>query len=387
MSPAVHVLRLLFALVVLGVLAAGAGVALRAVFPSAWKRFLRKAWIAGFGLCFAALCAWNFGRATHDTALVRASAPVAAVLAMTALALFVTSPVWGALGAGVRLAPDPRRRAFLGRALGVVPVTAALTGPAGAVGSSGKPVLRRLELASALVPPALDGFTILQISDVHLGPFVDVSQVRSVVDAARPHAPDLVALTGDIADDYAMLPPALDLVRSLAPRCGTFAIVGNHEIYRGREEARAICEAHGARWLCDDGVVVDKDGARFWLGGTDDPARSFESMDAFYARSVSRCLARCPPGVGCRVVLAHRPTAFDATAAQGVAVTLSGHTHGAQMALFGRSLLEGLIPMKYLLGRYRKSDSVLYTTAGLGHWLPFRLNCPTEAALVTLRAA
>ena len=70
-----------------------------------------------------------------------------------------------------------------------------------------------------------------------------------------------------------------------------------------------------------------------------------------------------------------------------MALTLSGHTHGAQMALFGRSLLEGLIPMKYLLGLYRKDDSVLFTTAGLGHWFPFRLNCPTEAALITLRSA
>ncbi|HEY4219698.1 MAG TPA: metallophosphoesterase, partial [Myxococcota bacterium] len=97
--------------------------------------------------------------------------------------------------------------------------------------------------------------------------------------------------------------------------------------------------------------------------------------------------AQCPDDVACKILLAHRPEALDASSQHGYAVQLSGHTHGGQMALFGRSLVEGLVPMKYLLGHYEKDGTSLFTTAGLGHWFPFRLNCPTEAALVTLRSA
>ena len=66
-------------------------------------------------------------------------------------------------------------------------------------------------------------------------------------------------------------------------------------------------------------------------------------------------------------------------------MTLSGHTHGGQVAVAGRSVFEPLLPRSYLLGHYQAGESHLYTSAGLGHWLPFRLGCPCEGALITLR--
>jgi predicted MPP superfamily phosphohydrolase len=84
-------------------------------------------------------------------------------------------------------------------------------------------------------------------------------------------------------------------------------------------------------------------------------------------------------------MLSHRPAAFDAAAENGVDLTLAGHTHGAQVGLFGRSLLEPLWPEARLWGHYRQGVSQLYTSSGVGHWFPFRLGCPSEAPVIELR--
>jgi uncharacterized protein len=365
---------------------AASGLLLRAVFPGAWQRWLRRAFLAGVAGAVAAVVVWLLGRSGGAPGVAVAGATATAVLLVSLTAVFLSSPAWGAGGALVRRLPDPSRRAFLGRAVGVVPSAAALAGPTGAVAASATPLLRDVEVASAHVPPALDGLTILQLSDVHLGAFIDVQQVQAVVDAARPRRPDVIVLTGDIADDYELLPPAMAALRTLAPPLGIFASIGNHEVYRGRARGIALFEEGGARFLCDEGVLLEHKGERLWIGGADDPARLGGEHRPFLEKTVARCLERCPADVQCRIVLSHRPEGFDAAARLGATLTLAGHTHGAQMALFGRSLLEGIIPMDYLLGLYRRGESALYTTAGLGHWFPFRLNCPAEAALVTLRA-
>ena len=270
-------------------------------------------------------------------------------------------------------------------------MAAVATGPVGAVAASTRPVLTELELKSRSVPAALDGLTVLQLTDVYLGVFIHEDQFQAVVDLVRARGvvPDLVVLTGDIADDYSQLPSALAKLAVLAPPLGTFATLGNHEIYRGREQAQRIYQDAGIRFLCNDGVLLEKNGARLWLAGADDPGRGLDGPAAFLARSVDRALAQCPDDLRCRILLSHRPRGFVRAREHGVTLTLSGHTHGAQMAAFGRSLLAPLWPESFLLGHYQHEHTRgrchLYTSAGLGHWMPFRLNCPTEVALVTLR--
>jgi hypothetical protein len=380
-------LRLLFVLAFLLVAAALCRLALKSTFPLAWERWLRRAFRVVVVVAAVALPCWFIGRMADVEPLAVAGATSAAVIVVSLTMVLLSAPAFTVGGAVARRLQDPGRRAFLTGATVAVPSTAALAGPAGAVSASTPPRLQEVEVKSALVPPALDGLKILQLSDVHLGTFIDAAQVRLVVDAAKPRAPHLVVLTGDIADDYELLPPALAAIRELAAPLGMFASIGNHEIYRGRDDAIRLFEDGGARFLCNDGVVLEHAGARIWLAGVDDPARLRGDIEPFLEASVARCMERCPDDVDCRIVLSHRPKAFDFTSTHGVALQLSGHTHGAQMALFGRSLLEGIIPMDYLLGLYHRGDSVLYTTAGLGHWFPFRLNCPPEAALVTLRSA
>ena len=382
-------LRTLIALSMIALTTGGASLALRAAFPLAWSRWLRRAVIVAASATVLGFAVWRIGRALELDVLWRIGAAVTAVFFVSVTALFLTSPLYAVPGILLRRgqATDPSRRAFLRNALGAVPASAAAVGPGGAVAASLHPVLRRVEVRSAHVPAALDGLKILQLTDVHLGAFIDVAQVRAAVEVTRPEAPDLVVLTGDIVDDFSLLPDALSAVRQLAPPLGVFACIGNHEIYRGRAEAERLLAEGGVRFLCNDGVVLERGGARLWLCGADDPARLGQEHRPFLEKTIARALAGCPSDVTCRVVLCHRPEGFEAAARHGATLTLSGHTHGAQMALFGRSLFEWALPESYLLGTYRRGESVLYTSAGLGHWFPFRLNCPCEVALITLRAA
>ncbi|HEY4221022.1 MAG TPA: metallophosphoesterase, partial [Myxococcota bacterium] len=279
-------LRLLTFLVALGVVVVGTRFVLRASFPKAWERWLNTAWRASGVATGVGILAWYLGRALRFDPLIHTTAPLVAVLLMGSFAVLVTSPLWGALVFAARRAPvNEKRRRFLAGAVGVVPASAALSGPIGAFSSSNKPLLREVEIKNERIPKALDGFKILQISDVHLGAFIDVSQVETVVELARAHAPDLVALTGDIADDFSLFPAAMKSVASLQAPLGMFAIIGNHEVYRGRDAAVRYFEQGGARFLSDEGVVVDDKarGVRFWLAGTDDPASLGGEHAPFYA--------------------------------------------------------------------------------------------------------
>lgn len=367
--------------------------ALRTAFPDAYRRWMRRAiwlsWLVGAAL----MGLWRVARALDWDATGRFGATGTAVLWVSLFALSLTAPLYalpswwlrrrsgGAFDGRVQ----PERRALLQSALGVIPASAVSVGPVGAVAASVPPVVRRVEVRSAYVTPGLSGLRILQLTDVHLGVFMDAAQVRAAVDAVRDEPPDLIVLTGDIADDFTLFPEALAALHELAPRHGIYACIGNHEIYRGRAEAEAHLARGNVTLLCNSGVRIEHEGDAFWLCGADDPARLGEEHRPFLERTVREALRACPDDIRCRVLLSHRPEAFEAAAEAGVALTLSGHTHGAQMALFGRSLLEWALPRNYLLGLYRREESSLYTSAGLGHWFPFRLNCPCEVALVTLK--
>jgi predicted MPP superfamily phosphohydrolase len=379
-------------LATLGFVAVTGGVAaglIRRAWPDAWRRWAKRAFVAGAVLAAVSTLAWAAARHLqiswlHDGALV-----ISATALVTCVSLFVSSPVWGTAAWGARRlqrsAPDPSRRAFLGQAAGTLPVAAAAAGPVGATAALMTPTLRRVDVPVADLPAGLEGLRILQLTDIHLGNFIDVDQVLSVVEAARSERPDLVLLTGDIADDYDKLPPALEAVASLEPRLGAFAVYGNHEVYRGRERAARIYGESDVRLLCEEGVVLERGGDRLWLGGCDDPATLGREHRDFLQSTVRKTVETCPDDVPTRVLMSHRPEGFEEATRAGVTLTLAGHTHGAQMAFLGRSLLEPFLPKSYLLGPYTAGDSHLYTSAGLGHWFPFRLNCPCEAALITLR--
>lgn len=258
---------------------------------------------------------------------------------------------------------------------------------AGAVGVGGALVATRIvprRMAFRDLPPELEGLRVLQLTDLHVGAFMDPRGVEDIVEAARPHAPDLVVLTGDICDHLPWLAPTLAAVESLRPRLGIFAALGNHEHYRGRGASIRAYEASSVDLLLDEHRTLKLGSAELVVAGVDDPAR--RSRAGHYAVAIDGAL-RGSPSRAFRLGLCHRPSGFPDLARAGIDLTLSGHTHAGQIGLGDHSAFERLAPEARLWGAYRHGDAQLYTSSGGGHWFAFRLNCPSEAALVTLERA
>jgi predicted MPP superfamily phosphohydrolase len=370
---------------------------LRRAYPEAWERFGKRLAFAAVAVAVIGVLGWQGPRSLgHESTSAFVFLFLTSAVITSFFALAVTSPVWGPAGLVTKKIPvDDNRRRFLRGLSGSMPLAAASTGPVGAVAATLVPELTRLEVRSPRVPKELDGFQILQLTDVHLGVFIHASQFQAVVDVVRAAGvvPDAIALTGDIADDFTQLPEALTILKGLVPAERIFACIGNHEIYRGRATCERIYAEAGVRLLSNDGVVVDGDkGGGLYICGANDPARGLDGPADFLADTVARAVAGCPSTTTAKLLLSHRPRGFVPAQAENVTLTLAGHTHGGQVAAFGRSLFELVWPESFMLGRYDAvakdgHTSTLYTSAGLGHWMPFRLNCPCEAVLVTLRAA
>jgi len=285
---------------------------------------------------------------------------------------------------------DAGRRSLLVTAAAGVPLTFGGAGLFGAVNSTSRVVFPQVEMTWASLPGELEGLRLLHLSDLHLGHAHDLKDLETIVaDASEQHA-DLVLITGDIADDVTMLPDALQAIASLRPRLGAFVSLGNHEYYAGLAQVLRTLERGPIPLLRDEGTTVRVGGATIHLLGIDDPARISRSVNPsnaplFLRQAIDKAIDG-GPAEGFRILMSHRPRGFDPAAELGIDLTLSGHTHGGiQLGFAGRSILEPFLPEQYFWGHYRKGDSQLYTSAGVGHWFPFRLGCPMEAPVYTLR--
>lgn len=288
-------------------------------------------------------------------------------------------------------APDAGRRNTLAIVAGGLPVAFGTTGLVGAINSSGSSVqFPEIVLSWTDLPIELDGLRILHISDIHLGYAHDLRDLETIISNASGKRADLVLVTGDIADDVSMLPEALRIIDTLRPRLGAYATLGNHEYYAGIDAVLRALEKGPIPLLREEGAKLEVGGATIHLLGIDDPTRISRSINppgtsSFLLHGIEKAIDG-GPSQAFRILMSHRPKGFDPAAMFGVDLTLAGHTHGGiQLGLGGRSVLEPFFPDAYLWGRYQKGKSQLYTSAGVGHWFPFRLGCPMEAPIYTLR--
>lgn len=279
---------------------------------------------------------------------------------------------------------DTRRRLILKGAAAAMPLATLGVGSDGLVHAfiPAKVVPRPFYFAE--LPPELDGLKVLHISDIHLRHYVTLGDLERVVESAREFEPDMVLVIGDVSDDLKQLGPALGMIDSLNPRLGCYASLGNHEYYRGIVAVREIFERSPIPLLINQGVRIPVGPSSFFLGAIDDPVHLGTVDPQFFEKSIDAALADVVGGEFI-LLMSHRPYAFETSAARGVNLTLSGHTHGGQIGLFGRSVFEELGSEKYMWGYYQIGASQLYTSSGVGHWFPFRLGCPTEAPLIELR--
>lgn len=349
-------------------------------------------------LPLAIACAVHMNRVSHELLAV-AEAALSAATAFFVAGLVVVL----LLRRGVRLVSRKRRaplklerapglrlqrRQVLGAAA-VVPFSTAGVGARAVLSTQGLPgtPVRGLDLMADLERPPL---RVLQISDVHLGRGRDLRDIEAFVAAfAAQPAVDLVALTGDIADDVDQLAPALGLFRQLAPRLGLVACLGNHEYFGRVHRVRDVFARAEIPLLVSEGLRLRDGDRELWVAGADDPQALWrrggrQDLADFYSRSMDRALEGAPGGAF-RLMLSHRPEGFLMAREREVDVTLSGHTHGGQIGWSDRSLVSRLAPRLPFWGAYGDAASRLYVTSGFGQWLRFRLGCPAEAPIVSVR--
>lgn len=219
------------------------------------------------------------------------------------------------------------------------------------------------------LPRALDGYVIAQVSDLHVGEFVDDRDLDRGLDLVRRARPDLLVVTGDVVDlDPSVAAMTAARLSALAPRDGVFAILGNHDYYADVATVRRALVRAGIDLLVDDARLVrPRDGGGFRLVGLDDlsaPKYGGRGPD------LARALERWPTAPDGRpadrdrptILLAHQPRQFDEAAGK-VALQLSGHTHGLQFDFAARV---GRMAQRYVAGRYEKDGSVLWVNRGFG---------------------
>ncbi|HEY6077758.1 MAG TPA: metallophosphoesterase [Polyangiaceae bacterium] len=239
---------------------------------------------------------------------------------------------------------------------------------------------------------ALDGFSIVQLSDVHIGAYTGEAELNAAFELVRQAKPDLVVLTGDLLDNDPRFAAQLGrFVRRLSPlaREGVVAISGNHDYFAGVEEMAHAIVGGGAHILQNDARIIGTKEAGFALLGVDDvwARREGGGPDLERAlRALPKLGGRVAPALDLpRVLLCHNPSYFAEAAGQ-VALQLSGHTHGGQINL-GIRPADYLLPGGWVAGRYDQDGSILYVNRGFGTvGPPARLGSPPEVTRIVLSA-
>jgi len=250
-------------------------------------------------------------------------------------------------------------------------------------------VVMRLDARIPGLPAGLDGLRIVQLTDLHVGPQTSRAHLERIVAETRRAEPHVIAYTGDQVDDYPRdMEIFAECLGGLKAPLGVFAIAGNHDVYAGWSDVRRGLERMGVRVLVNDAVPLRHNGAEFWLAGTGDPAATaFERGPESPVPDIARTLADIPVGAF-HVVLAHNPLLWPALVQRGVPLTLSGHTHHGQLAIPALDWSLASPFLRHAMGAYVENGALLYISAGANYWgIPFRIGCPPEVAVVTLRLA
>lgn len=246
------------------------------------------------------------------------------------------------------------------------------------------PEVRRVELAIRDLPAGLEGFRMVQLSDLHISRLMHGDWVREVVERSNALRPDLVVITGDLIDGSPQARAAdVRPLADLAARHGVIASLGNHEYYFGAARWSGVFEGLGMRVLANRHAVVEHAGAQLTVAGVTDrvaPRFGMEGPDT--ARAVRGAPAGAPV-----VLLSHQPIEVPANADAGIDVQLSGHTHGGMIR--GVDQVVKRANGGYVSGAYRVGGMLLYVSNGTGLWngFPIRLGVPAEITEFTLKRA
>jgi uncharacterized protein len=283
-----------------------------------------------------------------------------------------------AAGEGTSAPSRVSRRDVLGAAAVSLPPLFMGGATAAAIGQLGDVRVRRFDLSFPQLPPALDGTTIAQVSDLHVGKFTRDGSLRKLADQVNALKCDFVAVTGDLIDlALADLPRALEMVRRLDPRSGLFICEGNHDLIEDPVAFERRMAGSGLPFLLEGEETVRFRGESVQFLGI-----RWAHADPQLSKSVARVRPLVDPAAF-PILLAHHPHAFDDAAAAGFPLTLSGHTHGGQIMLNER-IGFGPAMYRYWSGLYRKGPNALIVSNGAGNWFPLRIKAPADIVHLTL---
>lgn len=255
---------------------------------------------------------------------------------------------------------------------------------AGLVGARRRARIVNIDVPLRNLPPALHGFSIVQISDIHVGATIRKKYVEKIVKAVNALKPDLIAVTGDVVDgsvrDLAAHTAPLAQLRALH---GAFFVTGNHEYYSGASAWTAEFQRLGLRVLLNEHTVIEHQGASLVIAGVTD--FSAHHFNASQRSDPHIALAGAPSEASVKILLAHQPRSANAAASAGFDLQLSGHTHGGQFwpwNLFVR------LQQPFTAGLHRLNHLWIYVSRGTGYWgIPNRFGAPSEITRLRLLLA
>jgi uncharacterized protein len=277
----------------------------------------------------------------------------------------------------------PERRRLLTAAAGV-----AMAAPA-AVLASGFSIGRKqfhmeeVDLAVPDLAPDLEGLRLVQLSDIHLSPFLSRAELARCVDMANEARAHVALVTGDLVTGLRdPLDDCLDELKRLRADAGVYGCMGNHETYiRAENYVQHAAAKRGMQFLRHQKRMLQFGGATLNLAGVDHQWKKKTYL--------AGALALIAPG-HLNLLMSHNPDVFPIAAAQGWDVTLAGHLHGGQInvELMHANLNFMSLKTPYLYGTYREGRSAMYVTRGIGTVaMPVRFGAPPEVALIRLRRA
>lgn len=348
-----------------------------------------------FNAVSTAVMGWCWGNMNEVTGIVL---HIFSVLVMIEL-LFI---VFVALSVSVRyvrrlissplISPlDKERRRLLKGAV-LYPTAAIATGLYGGLVEKDDTVVNRFDVPlQNQAHKALKGYRIIQLSDIHCGPFFTTERLEQLLEKAAGLGGNLLVLTGDIFDENEICEEAIKIVDRYCDKFkdGIIYIFGNHEYFRDLSLIEKGLSRSKVKVLRNQAIcIAGKAGMAesLYIAGVDYPRRRdlFSQQVKEYTREAHKAI----PEKAVSILLAHHPDFIDSGAAEGAAAVLCGHTHGGQIGLFGTPLVPHTF--KYMRGMYvvkgkDEKKTLGYVHCGNGSWFPFRLGCPPEIAVFTLQ--
>ncbi len=241
------------------------------------------------------------------------------------------------------------------------------------------------------LPKAFDGFRIAQLSDIHIGPFTPVEDIRRYVAMVNALKPDLIALTGDFVTwEGSPEKAVVDALAVLRAPYGIYGCLGNHERWAKVEDSiTQLFAESGTKILRHQNALVEASGERINLIGVDYQTKmpfspAHEGIVTEYLLGVDKLIA--PNTVN--ILMSHNPNTFDRAADLGIDLSLAGHTHGGQISLeyISPDISPARLITPYVRGWFQKGQSQLYVNRGIGTiFSPVRFGCPPEITVYELK--